>query len=81
MILAIDNEIKIKTLDTQKHLKDGWVEPKLPEALPHPTRQWVETILYGGPNRYDQYEARMLTALMENAYIADKERREVTFQL
>lgn len=79
VILAIDNDIKIKTLDTQKHLADGWVVPKLPEALPHPTRQWVEAILYGGPVRYGVQEGRMLTALMENAYIADRERREVKF--
>lgn len=80
VILCIDNDIKIKTTDSMKFLKDGWMEPKLPEALPHPTRQWVEAILYGGPNRYDQYEARMLTALMENAYIADREHREVEFK-
>jgi len=80
VILCIDNDIKIKTADSAKFLKDGWMEPKLPEALPHPTRQWVEAILYGGPNRYDQYEARMLTALMENAYIADAEKREVEFK-
>ena len=79
VILAIDNDVKIKTLDTQKHLADGWVVPKLPEALPHPTRQWVEAILYGGPVRYGVQEGRMLTALMENAYIADRERREVKF--
>ena len=79
VILAIDNDVKIKTLDTQKHLADGWVVPKLPEALPHPTRQWVEAILYGGPVRYSVQEGRMLTALMENAYIADRERREVKF--
>ena len=44
-----------------------------------PTRQWVDAILYGGPVRYGVQEARMLTALMENAYIADRERKEVKF--
>lgn len=79
VILAIDDDIKIKTLDTQKLLADGWVVPKLPEALPHPVRQWVDSCLYGKQVRYGIAEGRMLTSLMENAYIADRERREITF--
>ena len=35
--------------------------------------------LYGKEIRYGVQEGRMLTALMENAYIADRERREVKF--
>ena len=38
-----------------------------------------EAILYGGEVRYGVKEGRMLTALMENAYISDRERREVKF--
>ena len=37
------------------------------------------SILYGGEVRYGVKEGRMLTALMENAYISDRERREVKF--
>ena len=79
VILCEDDKVRIKTADSQKYLKDGWVEPKLPPELPHPTRQWVEAILYGGEVRYGVKEGRMLTALMENAYISDRERREVKF--
>ena len=53
--------------------------PRLPDPLPHPTRQWVDSCLYGKEIRYGVQEGRMLTALMENAYIADRERREVKF--
>ncbi len=38
-----------------------------------------KAILYGGEVRYGVKEGRMLTALMENAYISDRERREVKF--
>lgn len=79
VILAVDDDIKIKTVDTQKYLRDGWVVPRLPDPLPHPTRQWVDSCLYGKEIRYGVQEGRMLTALMENAYIADRERREVKF--
>ena len=65
-----------------------WIDGALPmayimgdKALLAKANKWVEAILYGGPNRYDAKEARMLTALMENAYIADKEKREVAFNL
>ena len=80
VIIAVDDEIKMRTVESAKTLANGgWVVPKLPEALPHPTRQWVEAILYGKENRYGVKEARMLTSLMENAYIADREKREVQF--
>ena len=79
IILCEDNNIRIKTVETAAKLENGWVVPKLPEALPHPTRQWVEAILYGKEVRYGVKEARTLTALMENAYIADREKREVQF--
>ncbi len=48
VILCEDDKVRIKTADSQKYLKDGWVEPKLPAGFRTPTRQWVEAILYGG---------------------------------
>lgn len=38
VILCEDDKVRIKTADSQKYLKDGWVEPKLPPgaAAPHP---------------------------------------------
>ena len=79
VILCVDDDIRMKTLESDRMVEGGWFVPKLPEALPHPTRQWVDSILYGGPERYGVQEGRALTELMENAYIADREKREVAF--
>ena len=74
-----DNEVKFRNEFTRKYVEGGWVTPKLPEELPHPIRQFIDGVLYGKEIIFDAKEARMLTNLMEKAYIADKERREVNF--
>jgi predicted dehydrogenase len=53
---------------------DKWITPdRLPEALPHPIRMWVDGILEGTPIPFGLEEGRQLTHLMEHAYIADRE--------
>lgn len=79
IIIGIDDDIKMKTYDTMKHVEGGWIVPKLPEALPHPIRQFIDGVLYGKEIIFGLKEARVLTQLMENAYIAQNERRTVEF--
>ena len=79
VIMAIDNDIRIKTEESDKFVEGGWVVPKLPEALPHPIRQWIDGVLYGKEIRFGLTEGRELTELMEKAYIAHNEKREVAF--
>lgn len=74
-----DNEVKFRNDFTSKYVEGGWVTPKLPEELPHPIRQFIDGVLYGKEIVFDTKEARMLTLLMEKAYIADKERKEIAF--
>ena len=69
----------MKTYDTMKHVEGGWIVPKLPEALPHPIRQFIDGVLYGKEILFGTAEARALTELMEGAYIADKEGKTYTF--
>lgn len=79
VILCVDGDIRMKTLDSDKYLEGGWFVPKLPEALPHPIRQFIDSALYGKPVLFGTEAGRELTELMENAYIADREKREVAF--
>ncbi|NLG25249.1 MAG: Gfo/Idh/MocA family oxidoreductase [Clostridiales bacterium] len=79
VILAVDDDIRIQTADTNRLVAGGWVTPKLPAALPHPIRQWIDSILTGAPVRFGLKEGRDLTELMQAAYVANAERREVTF--
>ncbi|MDD3242239.1 MAG: Gfo/Idh/MocA family oxidoreductase [Eubacteriales bacterium] len=75
VIIVTDNQVRIKTADDKEH----WHEPELPAALPHPIEQWVTSVLDGAPVRYGTAEGRALTQLMEGAYIAHREKREVQF--
>ncbi len=80
VIMAVDGSLKLRTKESMKIIKDGWIEiTKLPEDLPHPIRQWIDSILYGKEVRFGVEEGRQLTEIMENAYIADREKREVAF--
>lgn len=69
-----DDDVRVRTLDNQE-----WTVPQLPEELPHPIRQFIDSVLYAKPVNYGVEEARMLSLMMEKAYIADSERREVAF--
>lgn len=79
VILCRDGDVKVRTEYTDKLVEDSWVTPKLPEPLAHPLRQFINSVLYGEPVRFGTREARLLTVLMEQAYIAHAERREVSF--
>lgn len=69
---------------TSRRLDDpvaGWIHPsKLPQAHAHPLKQWVDGILGGSPILYGLEEGTRLTELLEAAYIAHKERRQVEFE-
>lgn len=66
---------------TSRRLDDpvaGWVQPaKLPQAHAHPLEQWVDGILGNAPIPYGLEEGTRLTELLEAAYIAHKEQRQV----
>ena len=56
----------------------GWIAPTdLPKALPAPIRQWVDAVVHGGEIRYGLEEGFQLTELMQAAYIAHREGRQV----
>ncbi|WMJ89720.1 Gfo/Idh/MocA family protein [Anaerocolumna sp. MB42-C2] len=78
-LIICDNNIRL-TSNKMGEEFDGWVTPaKLPKALPHPLRQWVDGVLYNKPILFDEAAGTRLTELLEAAYIAHKEKREVTF--
>jgi len=78
-IIICGDNIKLTSKKMDKQF-NGWVTPSnLPEALPHPLRQWVDGIENNTPIIFDTEAATKLTELLEAAYIADKEKREVTF--
>ena len=79
VILCVNDDVKFQTADTAKLVDGGWVKAKLPEALPHPIRQFIDGVCYGKEIIFGTKEARTLTDMMEKAYIAYKENREVKF--
>ncbi len=80
VIMAVDGTLRMRTTESMNFIKDGWVTiDKFPQDLPAPIRQWIDSILYGKEVRFGLQEGRQLTELMENAYIADREKREVAF--
>ena len=55
-----------------------WVAPpELPAALPSPLELWVNGIVRGGPIPFGLEEGIQLTELMQYAYLAYRERRQV----
>ncbi len=68
-----------KVLITSKKLKTaGWVTPDaLPEKLLPTIPMWVDGILKGTPIPFGVEEGTQLTELMQYAYIAAKEKRQV----
>lgn len=79
VIMYQDDDVKFITNDTRNLIEGGWVKAKLPKELPHPIRQFVDGVLNGAEIIFGLEEGRQLTELMENAYIADSEKREVAF--
>ena len=52
---------------------------ELPEPLPHPMDQWINSILHDTPVTITVEDGRNLTELMEGMYIASREGREHRF--
>lgn len=74
VILCRDDDVCIRTQGDEE-----WRVPELPEALPHPIRQFIDSVLYGKSVRFGLEEARMLTMMMEKAYLSDGTKQEVQF--
>ena len=65
-------------INSNKLDKKGWITPEtLPTALPATIKMWVDGILQGTPIPFGLEEGTQLTELMEYAYIAAKEKRQV----
>ena len=79
VIMAVNDDIKMITEDSQKLIKGGWFTPQIDADLPMPLRQWIDSILYGKEVRFGLQEGRQLTELMEQAYISDRNRAEAKF--
>lgn len=79
VIIGVDDDLKMKTEETMRLVEGGWVKPKMPTELPHPIRQFIDGVLYGKEIIFGLKEARVLTDLMEKAYIAHNEKRTVEF--
>ena len=75
VIQVKDYDIKFRTAGQKE-----WRSPELlPDALPHPIRQFIDSVLYKKDVRFGMEEGRMLTLMMEKAYESDATRREITF--
>lgn len=58
----------------------GTIKPgKLPDALPMPMDQWIGAILHGTPMTITVEDGRNLTQLLEGAYQAAAQKREIAF--
>ena len=74
VILCTGDDVRIKT-----DPKGDFVHPQLPDELPPPLRQWIDSVLYGKDILFGTKEARALTELMEGAYIAHHQNCVYTF--
>ncbi|MBO4885292.1 MAG: Gfo/Idh/MocA family oxidoreductase [Clostridia bacterium] len=80
IIICEGDKVRLRTRDIAKFVEGGWAEvTKLPENQPLPLRQFIDSVLYGKPVSFGLKEGRELTELMENAYIADREKKEILF--
>jgi 1,5-anhydro-D-fructose reductase (1,5-anhydro-D-mannitol-forming) len=58
----------------------GYIKPtRLPPELPHPFNQWVSAILHDTPMTITVEDGRNLTEMLEGAYRASREKREIEF--
>lgn len=69
---------KAVRIKSKKASSKEWVTPDaLPDALPATVQLWVDGILRGTPIPFGLEEGTQLTELMEYAYIAAREKRQV----
>lgn len=72
--------ILLNSTQLQPEGVQGYIKPtNLPKPLPHPMEQWVSAILHDTPMTITVEDGRNLTQLLEGAYKAAEEGREVTF--
>ncbi len=79
VLLAQDDCLRLRTRGTVETAPGGWAELQPLPDEPMPLRQFIDSALYGKPVQYGLREGRELTELMENAYRAHRERREISF--
>ena len=79
VLMSSDTALRLRTRDTAQYVNGGWVDLKALPDQPLPLRQFIDSVLYGKPVQFGLQEGRDLTEIMENAYIAHKEHREVAF--
>jgi predicted dehydrogenase len=70
-----ERNVKIKSIKLDN--KDWQTPAGLPPALPSPIQMWVDAILRNGNIPFGVEEGTQLTELMQHAYIASKEKRQV----
>ncbi len=78
VLLMEGDAVRLQTSALKADAPGGWITPKLPQNLPMPLRQWIDSITKGAPVRFGLAEGRALTEIMEAAYIASREKRTVT---
>lgn len=79
VILCEDDRVRVRTNNLESAENGGWIVPKLPNAQPDPIHQWVDSCVNGAPVQYGVKEGRELTELMEGAYRAYREKKEIAF--
>jgi len=79
-LLITGNDIKITSKRMSENFK-GWIIPTdLPKPLESPLKQWINAVTLDTPILYGLDEGTKLTELLEAAYIAHREKREVGFR-
>ena len=79
VILCEDDTVRVRTSNLESADNGGWIVPKLPAKLPNPIDQWIDSCVNGAPVQYGVKEGRELTELMEGAYRAYREKKEIEF--
>lgn len=79
VILCEDDNVRIRTDALEAADNGGWIVPKLPVKQPDPIHQWIDSCVNGAPVQCGVEEGRELTELMEGAYRAFREKKEIDF--
>ena len=70
----------LRSTDLEAEGIQGYIKPaRMPDNLPMPMEQWVSAILHGTEMTITVEDGRNLTEMLERAYEAAREGREVTF--
>jgi len=77
VLILEGNTLKLRS---RKLDVEGWVIPDLPKPDCIAINQWIDSIESGKPSKFTIDDAIMLTVMMENAYVSDKEQKIVKIQ-